>query len=61
MQRFFSSDESGLNLYNYVVMTGKGHEIAPMDPELGWRYVSQFRRRADGSLLFMPERGGRQA
>ncbi len=50
VQRFFSDDPEKQNLYNYVVMLGKGHEIAPMDPELGWRYVSRFRRAADGSL-----------
>ena len=50
VQRFNTEEPDRMNLYNYVVMLGKGHEIAPMDPELGWRYVSRFRRRADGSL-----------
>ena len=50
VQRFNSEAPGRMNLYNYVVMLGKGHEIAPMDPELGWRYVSRFRRLADGSL-----------
>ncbi|MFH1513147.1 MAG: PHB depolymerase family esterase [Bacillota bacterium] len=50
VHRFLSADADRPNLYNYVVMPGKGHEIAPTDAELGWRYVRQFRRRADGSL-----------
>lgn len=50
VQRFYSDDPQPLNLYNFVVMHDKGHEIAQMDAELGWRYARQFRRLADGSL-----------
>lgn len=50
IQRFMSEDEGAENLYNYVIMHDKGHEVAPMDPVLGWEYVKQFRRNADGSV-----------
>lgn len=52
VQRFFSRDERGqsMNLYNFVAMRDKGHDVAPMDAFLGWSYVSRFRRKADGSL-----------
>ena len=54
VQRFFSEDEAPMNLYNYVIMRDKGHEVAQMDPELGWRYVRHFRREKDGSLTLIP-------
>jgi len=47
---FFSMDKEALNLYNYVIMRDKGHEVAEMDPALGWAYVKQFRRLPDGRL-----------
>lgn len=47
---FYSMDEEPLNLYNYVLMRDKGHEVAEMDPALGWAYVKQFRRLPDGGL-----------
>lgn len=47
---FFSMDKEPLNLYNYVLMRDKGHEVAEMDPALGWAYVKQFRRLPDGRL-----------
>ena len=50
VNRFYSSDPEPQNLYNFVVMHDKGHDIAQMDAELGWRYVREYRRRADGSL-----------
>ena len=50
VHRFLSADPDGANLYNYVVMRQKGHEIAPADPSLGWQYVRRFRRLADGGL-----------
>lgn len=50
VHRFFSEDAERLNLYNYVVMHDKGHDVAQMDAALGWEYVKQFRRLADGSL-----------
>ena len=49
INRFYSEIEH-LNLYNYVMMHDKGHEVAPSDPVLGWKYVKQFRREADGTL-----------
>ena len=55
IERFFTDDPEPLNLYNFVVMHDKGHEIAQMDAELGWRYVRQFRRKADGSLAIAKE------
>ena len=48
VQRFY--DSSDRNLYNYVVMYDKGHEVAPMDAVLGWNYVRAFRRLSDGTL-----------
>ena len=54
VQRFFSEDDVPVNLYNYVIMRDKGHEVAQMDPELGWRYVRHFRREKDGSLTLIP-------
>ena len=51
IERFFSDDPEPLNLYNFVVMYDKGHEVAQMDAELGFNYAKQFRRKADGSLL----------
>jgi Poly(3-hydroxybutyrate) depolymerase len=50
VQRFFSRDKPSLNLYNFVAMRDKGHDVAPMDAYLGWAYVSQFRRSVDGAL-----------
>ncbi len=50
VNRFYTMDEEPQNYYNYVMMHDKGHEVAPMDAELGWRYVSQFRRNEDGSV-----------
>ena len=52
-QRFVSRDPGAPNLFNYVVMLDKGHDIAEKDPELGWRFVSQFRRESDGSLTIL--------
>lgn len=53
VQRFYSRDKIPLNLYNYVIMREKGHDVAQMDPTLGWNYVRQFRRNSDGSLGFV--------
>lgn len=55
VQRFYTADEGHLNLYNYVVMHEKGHDVAQMDPALGWEYVRQFKRNSDGSLGFVQE------
>lgn len=53
VQRFYSEDDRHLNLFNYVVMHEKGHDVAQMDPALGWEYVKQFKRNRDGSLGFV--------
>lgn len=50
VNRFYSNDPEPINLYNYIMMHDKGHEIAEMDPYLGWEYVKHFRRKKDGSL-----------
>lgn len=50
IQRFYSEDEGNENLYNFVLMREKGHEVARMDPELGWNYVKQFSRKPNGSV-----------
>ena len=49
--RFFSNDARPLNLYNYSLADGKGHDCNPEEAWLGWNYVKQFRRMADGSLF----------
>lgn len=59
VNRFYTGDGRRLNLYNYVVMHSKGHEVAPGDALLAWRYVSRFRRCADGTLGTVP--GGAEA
>ena len=48
--RFFSVDAVPLNLYNYSLADGKGHDCNPEEAWLGWNYVRQFRRMPDGSL-----------
>ena len=50
VNRFYSNDPDPINLYNYIMMHDKGHEIAEMDPYFGWEYVKHFRRKKDGSL-----------
>lgn len=50
IHRFYSDDPEPMNLYNYVMMHDKGHEVAELDPCLGWEYVKHFRRKQDGSL-----------
>lgn len=48
VQRFYTLE--GQNLYNYVVVHDKGHDIAPADAWLGWNFVKNFRRLPDGCL-----------
>ncbi|HRX08031.1 MAG TPA: PHB depolymerase family esterase [Candidatus Limiplasma sp.] len=55
VQRFMTAEEPRLNLYNYVIMRDKGHDVAQMDPALGWSYVRRFRREADGSLTVLAQ------
>ncbi len=53
--RFFSNDAVSLNLYNYSLADGKGHDCNPEEARLGWNYVRQFRRLPDGALAFEPQ------
>lgn len=53
VHRFYSMDDEPTNLYNYVLMRDKGHDIADMDPALAWAYVKQFRRLPDGKIEIM--------
>lgn len=55
VHRFYAKDDPTLNLYNYVMMRDKGHDIAEMDPALGWAYVKQFRRLPGGALQVTEE------
>lgn len=55
VNRFYTQDAQPENYYNFVMMHDKGHEIAEMDPVLGWNYVRQFRRLPDGSLAKVVE------
>lgn len=48
--RFYSNDAAALNLYNYSLADGKGHDCNPEEAWLGWDYVKKFRRMHDGSL-----------
>ena len=48
--RFFSNDPKPLNLYNYSLADGKGHDCNPEEAWLGWNYIRRFRRMPDGSL-----------
>lgn len=50
VNRFYSGDADHLNLYNYVMMHDKGHEVAPSDPVLAWQYVKQFKRDKDKTI-----------
>jgi poly(3-hydroxybutyrate) depolymerase len=47
VQRFYTNDDGHENLYNFVIMRDKGHDVARMDPALGWKYVKQFKRNSD--------------
>jgi len=49
--RFFSNDPKPLNLYNYSLADGKGHDANPEEAWLGWNYLKQFSRMSDGSLV----------
>jgi poly(3-hydroxybutyrate) depolymerase len=49
--RFFSNDPKPLNLYNYSLADGKGHDCNPQEAWLGWNYIKQFSRMPDGSLV----------
>lgn len=50
VNRFFTNDPTPENFYNYVMMHDKGHDVAHMDPVLGWNYVKQFKRNPDGTV-----------
>ena len=53
--RFFSNDPKPLNLYNYTLVYGKGHDSNPEDGVLAWEFIRKFRRAADGSLIITEE------
>lgn len=53
--RFFSNDPKPLNLYNYTLVYGKGHDSNPEDGWLAWEFIRKFRRAADGSLIITEE------
>lgn len=53
INRFYSDEK--MNLYNYVMMHDKGHDVAPADPVLGWNYVKQFKRLSDGAIVVIEE------
>ncbi|MBQ8092193.1 MAG: alpha/beta hydrolase [Clostridia bacterium] len=55
VNRFYTADAAHLNLYNFVIMHDKGHDIAQMDAALGWQFIRKFRRKADGSLEICQE------
>lgn len=45
---FFTGE--GKDYYHFMLMRGKAHEVHPAERELGWAFVSRFRRLADGTL-----------
>ena len=47
---FFADGDPALDYYNLLLMHGKAHEVHPAERELGWAFVSRFRRNPDGSL-----------
>jgi len=50
IHRFFTKGENPKNYYNYILHHTKGHDCAPADAQMGWDFVKQYRRNADGSL-----------
>ena len=55
--RFYSNDPEALNLYNYTLAFGKGHDSIPYEARLGWNYIKQFRRLPDKTLEYTPNKG----
>ena len=51
VHRFYSNDEIPWNYYNYTLADGKGHDCNPEEAWLGWNYVRQFQRLADGTTV----------
>ena len=49
-EHVFYTADGHQDLYHFMLMHGKGHEVHPVERELGWAYVSRFRRLPDGSL-----------
>lgn len=47
---FYTNDPEPKDYYNFVLMQGKAHDVHPSEGELGWKFVSRFRRNPDGSL-----------
>jgi len=48
---FFSEGDLRRDYYHFLLMHGKAHEVHPAERELGWAFVSRFRRLPDGSLI----------
>lgn len=48
--RFFSVDEKPLNLYNYTLVEGKGHDANPEEAGMAWNFLRKFYRMPDGRL-----------
>ncbi len=47
---FFADNDPSLDYYNLLLMHGKAHEVHPAERELGWAFVSRFRREPDGKI-----------
>ncbi len=47
---FFVEGEPDQDYYHFLLMHGKAHEVHPVERELGWAFVSRFRRNTDGSI-----------
>ena len=54
---FFTGE--GKDYYHFMLMRGKAHEVHPAERELGWAFVSRFRRLADGTLADSRDSEGR--
>lgn len=44
-------NENGLDVYHFVLMHGKAHDVHPCEAEIGWHFVSRFARCEDGRLM----------
>jgi len=48
---FFTDGDPAKDYYHFLLMHGKAHDVHPAERELGWAFVSRFRRLADGGLI----------
>lgn len=53
--RFYSNDPDEMNLYNYTLCIGKGHDSIPYEARIGWDYIKHFRRMPDKTLVYCEE------